>query len=90
MEANALIQKPQIDPASKIFLDWAISADAFKYYSKQFGVIANPAYSNPPDGYPAKPLDQLIKNNFAWAAENHDRILAEWTRRYGSKSEAAK
>jgi len=29
----------------------------------------------------------LIKNNFAWASENRERILAEWTKRYDGKSE---
>jgi iron(III) transport system substrate-binding protein len=88
MEANALIQKPTISPAAKTFLDWAIGQTAFKYYSQHYGVVANPAYMNPPEGFPAHPQDQMIKNNFAWAAENRDRILAEWTRRYGGKSEA--
>jgi iron(III) transport system substrate-binding protein len=87
MEANALIQKQDIKPAAKVFLDWAISEPAFKYYSQQFGVVANPAYMNPPGGFPVKPRDQMINNNFAWAAENRDRILAEWTKRYAAKSE---
>jgi iron(III) transport system substrate-binding protein len=86
MEANALIQKPAIKPAAKIFLDWAISAPAMKYYSEHFGIIANPAYQHPVEGFPAHPQQQMIKNNFAWAAENRDRILTEWTRRYGGKS----
>ena len=29
----------------------------------------------------------LIKNDFAWAAANRDRILAEWSKRYEGKSE---
>jgi iron(III) transport system substrate-binding protein len=29
----------------------------------------------------------LIKNDFAWAAANRDRILAEWSKRYDGKSE---
>jgi iron(III) transport system substrate-binding protein len=28
----------------------------------------------------------LIKNDFEWSAKNRDRILAEWTKRYNSKS----
>jgi iron(III) transport system substrate-binding protein len=85
MEANALIQKPDIKPAAKTFIDWAISAPAFKYYSQHFGILANPAFMQPVDGFPARPQDQMIKNNFAWAAENRERILAEWNKRYGGK-----
>ena len=29
----------------------------------------------------------LIKNDFTWAAENRERILAEWTKRFDTKSE---
>ena len=29
----------------------------------------------------------LMKNDFAWAAANRDRILAEWSKRYDGKSE---
>jgi len=29
----------------------------------------------------------MIKNDFAWAAKNRQRILDEWQKRYDSKSE---
>jgi iron(III) transport system substrate-binding protein len=29
----------------------------------------------------------MIDNNFEWAATNRGDILAEWEKRYGSKSE---
>jgi len=28
----------------------------------------------------------MIKNDLAWMAENRDRILAEWAKRYESKA----
>ncbi len=46
-----------------------------------------------PDVKPALPhipadLDKkIIKNDFAFAASNRDKILAEWQKRYGAKSE---
>ena len=30
---------------------------------------------------------RLIKNDFAWASQNRDSILAEWRKRYDGKSE---
>ena len=30
---------------------------------------------------------RLVKMDFAWAAANRERILAEWNTRYNSKSE---
>jgi iron(III) transport system substrate-binding protein len=88
IEANALIQKPSMNPAAKTFLDWAISPPAFKYYSSKFGIMANPTYAHPLAGFPANPKDQMVKNNFAWAAQNRDRILTEWANRYGGKKVA--
>ena len=28
----------------------------------------------------------MIKNDFVWMAENRERILGEWTKRYESKA----
>jgi iron(III) transport system substrate-binding protein len=86
IQANALIQKPAINTAAKIFLDWAISAPAFKVYSQHCVIVANPAYEHAREGFPDHPQGQMIKNNFAWAADNRDRILAEWTNRFGARA----
>jgi iron(III) transport system substrate-binding protein len=86
MQANALIQKPNINPSAKIFLDWAISAPALKEYGQHFIMLSNPAYMHPPEGFPAHPQDVMIKNDFIWASQNRGKILAEWTRRFGAKS----
>ena len=40
------------------------------------------------EGYDSNPLDQLINNDFSWAAENRENILNEWMEKYDSKSEA--
>jgi iron(III) transport system substrate-binding protein len=36
--------------------------------------------------YPPGVAESLIRNDFAWAAANRARILAEWARRYDAKS----
>lgn len=87
IESNGLVKKAEIKPAAKTFLDWAISADASKKYAENFAVTAVKTDVPIPAGYPADPLAQMIQpNDFNWAAENRDRILAEWTKRYGSKT----
>ncbi len=87
IEANALIKKPQMKEATKTFLDWAISEDISKLYAKNFAITAVKTNTPIPAGFPADPMAQLAPNDFQWAAQNRDRILAEWTRRYDSKSE---
>jgi iron(III) transport system substrate-binding protein len=88
VEANALIKKPAIKPAAKIFLDWAISEPVMREYGKIYPVTAYPSGNPVPEGYPKEPEKQLVKNDFDWAAQNRERILAEWTRRYDGKSES--
>jgi iron(III) transport system substrate-binding protein len=39
-----------------------------------------------PEGYPAEPANQLIENDFDWAAMKRAEILKEWTKRFDSKS----
>ncbi|MEI6329438.1 MAG: putative 2-aminoethylphosphonate ABC transporter substrate-binding protein [Pseudanabaena sp. ELA645] len=91
IEANALIKKANINPAAKTFLDWAISPEISKKYAKNFPITAVKTDVPVPAGYPEDPIKQLYpKNDFKWAAANRDAILAEWTKRYDSKSEAKK
>jgi iron(III) transport system substrate-binding protein len=91
-EANALIKKKDIKPEAKLFLDWAISDEVMQEYGKSYAILAAkdvPGFKAP-EGYPADPVGQLIKVDLTWAAKNRDRILGEWDKRYGAKSEAKK
>jgi iron(III) transport system substrate-binding protein len=91
IEANALVKKKAISPAAKTFLDWTISPEISKLYAASFPVTAVKTDVPVPKGYPADPLKQLVtKNDFNWAAKNRESILAEWTKRYDSKSEPKK
>ncbi len=86
VEANGLIKKPKIKPEAKIFLDWAISNDAYKMYAKVYPIIASKEVPvTVPDGYPADPAKQLIDNDFDWAAMNRAAILKKWSNRYDGK-----
>ncbi|MCB9477145.1 MAG: putative 2-aminoethylphosphonate ABC transporter substrate-binding protein [Deltaproteobacteria bacterium] len=87
LEANALVRKPRTNPNAKVFLDWAISDDAMKMYSQVYPILAIKMDVDVPEGYPSDPEKLLIKNDFDWAAENRERILAEWSKRYDGKSE---
>ncbi len=90
VEANALVKKAAIKPEAKVFLDWALGGEVMKMYAKVYPLTAYPTGVAIPEGYPADPFKILVKNDFQWAAKNRDRILEEWSRRYGSKSEPKK
>ena len=49
-------------------------------------VVAYPGVTNTPTNYPANAEARMFPNNFTWMAENRERILAEWSRRYESKA----
>lgn len=87
LEANALIKKTTIKEEAKLFLDWAISDKVMQEYSKRYAIITIENDNPVPEGFPNDPMKQLIPNDLKWAAENRDRILEEWNRRYQSKSE---
>ena len=55
-------------------------------YAKNFAIVAVPSLSQQLPNVPANYGSMLAKNDFAWAAKNRDKILAEWSRRYESKA----
>lgn len=87
LEANALVKKDTIKPSAKTFLDWAIGDDSMAQYAQSFAIVTAETDQPVPEGFPKDPLAQLIDNDFQWAAENREAILAEWLERYDSKSE---
>jgi iron(III) transport system substrate-binding protein len=87
LEANALMKKAQIKPGARTFLDWALSEPVMREYNKSYAVVSIPTGMGVPEGFPKEPLKQMIKNDFNWAAKNRARILDEWNKRYGTKSE---
>ena len=87
LEANALMKKEEINPAAYTFLDWAISDEAMDLYRVNYPIVTV-ENTDTYEGYDSNPLDQLIDNDFSWAAENRENILNEWMEKYDSKSEA--
>ena len=57
-------------------------------FAKNFAVVAIPGIAKPLDFVPADYEKRLVKNDFAWAAKNRDKILAEWTKRYDGEVRA--
>jgi len=41
---------------------------------------------NTPPNYPPTAEKAMVKNDFGWMAENRERILTEWSKRYESKA----
>jgi iron(III) transport system substrate-binding protein len=77
--------------AARALADWAVTPEANELYGRFYAVVARSDVKPDIPNYPANAEAQMIENNdFAWAAANRERILAEWSRRYDAKSEAKK
>ena len=73
--------------AAKKLLDWSVTKDANELYAKNYAIVAMPGVAQPLPNLPKNYESMLVKNDFAWAAKNRDRILAEWEKRYNAKAE---
>ena len=88
MEATAILHTTKQPEAAKKLADWAVSREANEIYAQSYAIVALEGVASPLEFVEGDVKDMLIKNDFAWAAANRERILAEWSKRYDSKSEA--
>lgn len=88
MEAVAIVKGTPRLTAARTLLDWAVTPEANQLYANSFAIVARPEVKPELRHVPADLESRLAKQDFAWAAANRERILAEWTRRYDAKSEA--
>ena len=90
IEASAIVKTTKKMDAAKKLMDWVASQEANQAYAKNFAIVAHPAVKPALPHLPADLEKRLAKNDFAWAAKNRDKILAEWQKRYDAKSEPKK
>ena len=86
LEAIGIVKTTQKLDAAKSLVNWSITNDAMALYAANFAIVAVPSLSKPLPNVPADYANRLVKNDFAWAAKNRDKILAEWSKRYESKA----
>ena len=86
MEASAIVKGTKNLALAKKVADWTASKGANEIYSKTYAVVAMPGVGAYPPNYPAEAEKRMIKNDLTWMAENRERILAEWTKRYEAKA----
>jgi iron(III) transport system substrate-binding protein len=90
MNAFAVVKgAPHLEAAKKL-ADWAASDAAMQMYAESRAVAARPEFSKPVKNLPPNLADLLMVNDFAWAAANRERILAEWSKRYDNKADPKK
>jgi iron(III) transport system substrate-binding protein len=86
MEATAIVKGTKNLDAAKKVADFAASKKASELYAKYYALVAHPDVKAAPQNYPPDGEKMMVKNDLTWMAENRDRILAEWSKRYESKA----
>jgi iron(III) transport system substrate-binding protein len=87
IEAAGIVKGTKHMDAAKKLMDWIVSKEANEAYAKNFAIVAMPGVAPKLEFIPTDLESHLVKNDFAFAAKNRDKILAEWQKRYAAKSE---
>ena len=87
MEATAIVKGTDDLEAAQTLVDWSVTSQANEMYNEGYAVIARTELAQPVEHFPEGIADAMIDNDFEWAAQNREAILAEWQSRYDSKSE---
>lgn len=90
VEATAIVRGTKNADAARKVADFSASRAANELYKANFAVLAIPSVATSNPNLPTDLASRMIKNDFVWAATQRDRIIAEWTKRYDSKSEPKK
>ncbi|WP_297574065.1 putative 2-aminoethylphosphonate ABC transporter substrate-binding protein [uncultured Deefgea sp.] len=90
LEATAIMKGTKNLEAAKKLADWSASKSANELYEKNFAIVAMPGIAKPNAHIPADYEQRLIKQDLRVSAAMRDKTLAEWSKRYDSKSEPKK
>ena len=86
MDAAGILRGTKHPKEVRRLMDFAASKKANELYASFVSQVAMPGIASNIPEYPAGGAQSMIKNDFAWASENRERILKEWMRRYEGKA----
>jgi iron(III) transport system substrate-binding protein len=86
MEAFAIVKGTKKADVARKVADWAVTKAANELYSKYYAIVAHPDVKNTPKNYPADAEARMAKVDFQKMADDRERTLAEWSKRYESKA----
>jgi iron(III) transport system substrate-binding protein len=86
LEGAAIVRGTRNEAAAKRLMDFAVSPAAMAIYGRYYALLGLPGVTPTVQGYPPEFAERLADVDFAAVAQNRDRILAEWSRRFDAKS----
>lgn len=87
MEATAIVKGTKNLAAAQKLADWSISPKAYDLYGKYYAIVGLPGLNPAPPNYPTNAEPAMVKVDLAAMGKERERILAEWSKRYDSKSQ---
>lgn len=87
IEGVAILNGARNPDAAQRLADFASSEDGAKIHARFYTLVGREGVSEPVPNYPEGEEEALIDIDYYWVADNRDRILAEWQKRYGVKDE---
>lgn len=83
LEAFGILKgSAHLDLAKRV-ADWAASREANTIFAQTYAIVADPEAEVAPEIALPQAESRLVRANLTWMAENRERILTEWKRRYG-------
>ena len=86
MEATAIVKGTKNLVAAQKLADFAVTQPAYELYGKYYAIVGYPGMNPAPPNYPPSADTAMVKIDLAKMGAERARILAEWTKRYDSKS----
>jgi iron(III) transport system substrate-binding protein len=86
MEATAIVKGTKKMAAAQKLADFAVSKQAYEMYGKFYAIVGYPGMNPSPPNYPPSADSAMINLDLAKMGAERARILAEWSKRYESKS----
>ena len=86
MEATAIVKGTKNLAAAQKLADFAVTKGAYEMYGKYYAILGYPGINAAPPNYPPSADAAMAKIDLAKMGQERAKILAEWTKRYDSKS----
>lgn len=83
MDTAAVLKGAKNPAAARRIVDFAASRKANELYARHVSQVAIAGITKDIPNYPKGVAEAMINNDLEWASANRDRIITEWTKRYG-------
>ncbi len=86
MEATAIVKGTKNLAAAQKLADFAVTQKAYEMYGKWYAITGWPGLITAPPNYPPSADAAMVKIDVVKMGVDREKILAEWIKRYDSKS----